>query len=608
MAELIRKFHTLVDISNHAVATYADRDALATRQNGEFQWIKYREFGVMVDETRAGLDALGLQKGDRIAVIANNCIEWASTVFAVYGLGGVWVPMYESQKHDERVFIMQDCQPTILCVRTREIAEACAALIGGDVASLKHIIVFQPDGKPLPKGAIGLDEIRANGRSKPVPVAAISPEDMAGLIYTSGTTGLPKGVQLSHGNLADNVNGLNQVFPTDPAGETSLAFLPWAHVFGQTCELYGGISLGGRAAVVETPATLLDDLPKVQPTILFSVPMVWNRVYTGLHRKMNEKGGLSKVLFDRALAVGGKRLDLATQGKLSFLLDLQYKLFDKLVFSKVRVALGGRLKYAVSGGAALSPEVGRFLAIIGITVSEGYGLTETSPIATYNPVSAPRIGTVGVPLPGITIRIDPVDAVDAASRPGEGEVIVFGHNVMKGYYNRPEENAAVFTADGGLRTGDMGWIDPEGYLRITGRVKEQYKLENGKYVVPAPLEEQVRLSPLINQAFVHGANAAFNVALIVPDFTALPGWAKSQGLAERSPAEWCESAELQKAIKADLEQYSKTFKGYEKIRRFKLIPDEFTVDNGMLTPKMSVKRRVVMEKYGEVLNGLYAEV
>lgn len=604
MAELIRKFRTLVDIGNHAVATYPDRDALGIRKGDGFEWMKYRDFGVMVDETRAGLAALGLQKGDRVAVVANNCIEWANTAFAAYGLGGVWVPMYESQKQDERVFIMQDCQPTILCVRTREIAEASAALIGGDVASLKHIIVFQTDGKPLPKGAVSLDDLRASGRNKPVATADIGPDDLAGLIYTSGTTGLPKGVQLSHGNLADNVNGLNQVFPTDPAGETSLAFLPWAHVFGQTCELYGGISLGGRAAVIETPATLLEDLPKVRPTILFSVPMVWNRVYTGLHRKMNEKGGLAKKLFDRALVVGGKRLELAAQGKSSLLLDLQYKLFDKLVFSKVRVALGGRLKYAVSGGAALSPEVGRFLAIIGITVSEGYGLTETSPIATYNPVSAPRIGTVGVPLPGISIRIEPVDS---ATRQGEGEIIVLGHNVMKGYYNREQENAAVFTADGGLRTGDMGWVDPEGYLRITGRVKEQYKLENGKYVVPAPLEEQLRLSPIINQTFVHGANAAYNVALIIPDFTALPSWAKSQGLADRSPAEWCESPELQKAIKAELEQYSKAFKGYEKIRRFKLIAEEMTVDNGMLTPKMSIKRRVVMEKYGDVLTGLYAE-
>lgn len=603
MVELIRKFRTLVDIGNHAVATYADRDALAERQDGEFRWIKYREFGIRVDETRGGLAELGLQKGDRVAVIANNCMEWATTAFAAYGLGGVWVPMYESQKQDERVFIMKDCEPTLLCVRTREIAEVCAPLIGGELASLRKIIVFQPDGKPLPEGAVSLDDVRAQGRAKPTPTAAIEPKDLAGLIYTSGTTGMPKGVQLSHGNLADNVNGLNQVFPTDPAGETSLAFLPWAHVFGQTCELYGGISLGGRAAIVETPATLLEDLPRVRPTILFSVPMVWNRVYTGLHRKMNEKGGLAKKLFDRALEVGGRRLDLANQGKSSLLLDLQYKLFDKLVFSKVRVALGGRLKYAVSGGAALSPEVGRFLAIIGITVSEGYGLTETSPIATYNPVSAPRIGSVGVPLPGITVRIEPVDS---ATNPGEGEIIILGHNVMQGYYKRDKENAEVFTADGGLRTGDMGWIDPEGYLRITGRVKEQYKLENGKYVVPAPLEEQIRLSPLINQAFVHGANAAFNVALIIPDYTALPGWAKSQGIPDRSPAEWCESAELQKAIKDELDQYSKAFKGYEKIRRFKLLAEEFTVDNGMLTPKMSIKRRVVMEKYGDVLNGLYA--
>lgn len=604
MAELIRKFRTLVDIGNHAVATYPDRDALAARQDGDFRWIKYRDFGVRVDETRGGLAELGLKKGDRIAVIANNCVEWATTAFAAYGLGGIWVPMYESQKHDERVFVMKDCEPTLLCVRTREIAELYAPLIGGELASLRKIIVFQPDGKPLPEGVVSLDDVRAQGRTNPTPTAAIKPKDLAALIYTSGTTGLPKGVQLSHGNLADNVNGLNQVFPTDPAGETSLAFLPWAHVFGQTCELYGGISLGGRVAILETPATLLEDLPRVRPTILFSVPMVWNRVYTGLHRKMNEKGGLAKKLFDRALEVGDRRLELANQGKSSLLIDLQYRLFDKLVFSKVRLALGGRLKYAVSGGAALSPEVGRFLAIIGITVSEGYGLTETSPIATYNPVSAPRIGSVGIPLPGITIRTEPVDS---ATRPGEGEIIIYGHNVMQGYYKRDTENAEVFTADGGLRTGDMGWIDPEGYLWITGRVKEQYKLENGKYVVPAPLEEQLRLSPLISQAFIHGANAPYNVALIVPDFAALPGWAKSQGIADRSPAEWCESAELQKAIKDEIDQYSKAFKGYEKIRRFKLLPEEFTVDNGMLTPKMSIKRRVVLEKYGDVLNGLYAD-
>jgi long-chain acyl-CoA synthetase len=320
---------------------------------------------------------------------------------------------------------------------------------------------------------------------------------------------------------------------------------------------------------------------------------------------MAEEGGLKQKMFEAAMGNAEYRKKLAEQRKRSGWADFKNGMFDKLVFSKVRERFGGRLKYAFSGGAALSREVAEFVDNLGIMVYEGYGLTETSPIATANCPSGRKIGSVGRPIPGTSVEIDTVVTGD----PKQGEIIVFGHNVMQGYHGLPEENEKVLLEkDGqrGFRTGDMGYVDGDGFLYITGRIKEQYKLLNGKYVVPTPLEDRLKLSPYITNVMVHGANYNFNAAIVIPDFDTLIPWAEQHGLGN-DKKKLCEDPKVKELIARELDHWSTEFKQYEKIKKFALIADDFSTANGMLTPKMSLKRRVVLEKYDSVWKSLFVE-
>jgi long-chain acyl-CoA synthetase len=404
---------------------------------------------------------------------------------------------------------------------------------------------------------------------------------------------------LSHRNLVSNVVAGAEVFPLTEE-DRSASFLPWAHSFGQTVELhsliYWGASMGLTAA-----HTLTRDMPEIQPTMLVSVPRVFNRVYDGLQKMMEADGGVKKAMFDAAIANARKREQMAKRGSRSRWVDLQNDLFDRIVFSKVREAFGGRLKYAFSGGAAISTEVAEFISAVGITVYEGYGLTETSPIVTANTREGRRIGSVGRAIPGVRVEID----TDVTGDPDVGEIVVHGPNVMMGYYNLPEENEQVFTQDGGFRTGDLGHIDEDGYLFIRGRIKEQYKLENGKYVVPSPIEEQLQLSGFINQVMVYGEQRPFNVAVVVPDFEYLEQWAKEHGLDTSDLDALLNDAQVRDLYKTEINRAQSSIKRYERVRNFVLEDEEFTPENGMLTPSLKIKRRAVMAKLGSEIDDLY---
>ncbi len=588
------KFETLVEIYEHAVRDFADRPLFGTKEGGEWRWMTYREFAKQTDEIRGGLAALGVKAGDTVAVIANNRPEWAICAYAAYGLGAKYAPMYESQLAKDWQYILHDCAAKIVFVATDPIREAIEGF-SGDVPALEHIVVFGAS-----KGAkLTFDDLRAKGRDNPTPLTHPKPEDIAGFIYTSGTTGNPKGVLLSHSNLASNVSAMHEVFPMAPE-DRSLSFLPWAHSFGQTVELHALFSMGASMGIAESVPKIVENLAEVRPTLLFSVPRIFNKIHDGVLKKVEQDGGLKKKLFFAALSTAEQKKKLDEQRRSSGFVDFKHKLLDKLVFSKVRARFGGNLKYAFSGGAAISREVAEFIDSLGILVYEGYGLTETSPIATANWPGARKIGSVGKPLPGVRIEIDR----NVTGDPKHGEIIVHGHNVMKGYHALPEENEKVFTADGGFRTGDMGYLDEDGFLYITGRIKEQYKLENGKYVVPAPLEELLKLSPFIVSAFVYGDNKPYNVALIVPDMDALRGWAREQGI-DGSDQELLKNERVLALMREQIDRYSGEFKQFEKIKKFSLILEDFTIENGMLTPKMSVKRQKVMERWGGELGSLF---
>ncbi|MDJ0790939.1 MAG: long-chain fatty acid--CoA ligase [Acidimicrobiia bacterium] len=587
---------TLNELFTYAVNAYAENTLFGVRsEDGDWDWMTYAEFGEAVDDARGGLATLGVGEGDRVAIIADNRIEWAVGAYATYTLGAVWVPMYEAQTQKDWKYILNDSGSKVLFAATDGI-RAQVEEIQGDLPDLTKIVVIDD---PAGGDAIDYTELLARGHESPTPVAVAGDDMLAGLIYTSGTTGNPKGVMLSHGNLASNVAALDAIFPL-AEDDRSASFLPWAHAFGQTIELHYLISQGCSTGLTSAK-TLTRDMPEIKPTILVSVPTVFNKVYDGLQKMMEAEGGVKKTMFDAAIANARKREDLRRRGKRSRWVDLQNDLFDRLVFSKVRDAFGGRLKWAFSGGAAISTEVAEFISAVGITVYEGYGLTETSPVATANVQGARRIGSVGRAIPEVTITIDTDSTGDAEV----GEIIIHGPNVMMGYYNLPEEDAAVFTGDRGFRTGDLGHLDEDGYLFIRGRIKEQYKLENGKYVVPSPIEEQLQLSGFISQVMVYGEQRPFNVALVVPDFEYLDKWAEEKGLNTSDLETLLQDAEVQELFKTEITRAQSKIKHYERVRDFTLETEEFTPENGMLTPSLKIKRRTILERYGDQINDMY---
>ncbi|HJL17359.1 MAG TPA: long-chain fatty acid--CoA ligase [Sandaracinaceae bacterium LLY-WYZ-13_1] len=588
------KFETLVDIFENSVHKFADRPLFGTKEAGSWKWMTYRAFGEQTDELRGGLASLGVGKDDVVAIIANNRPEWAVCAYATYGLAARYVPMYESQLAKDWKYILNDSTAKVVFVPDDEVRRQIEAF-QDEIDTLEHVVVLG-DSK---EAAHSYATLRKAGREAPSELANPGPDDIAGFIYTSGTTGNPKGVLLSHRNLASNVSAMHEVFPMDPE-DRSLSFLPWAHSFGQTVELHGLFSMGASMGIAESVPKIVENLAEVRPTLLFSVPRIFNKIHDGVLKKVEEDGGLKKKLFYATLGTAMEKKRLAEQHRSSGFVDLKHKVLDRLVASKIRDRFGGRLKYAFSGGAAISKEVAEFIDALGITVYEGYGLTETSPIATANWPGARKIGTVGKPIPGVSVDIDR----EVTGDPKHGEIIVFGHNIMQGYHRLPEENDKVFVEGGGFRTGDMGFLDEDGFLTITGRIKEQYKLENGKYVVPAPLEELLQLSPYVNQAFVYGDNKPFNVALIVPDAEALTKWAKENGVSGDLD-ELAKNDRVQALMREQLDRYSGEFKQFEKIKRFSILTEEFTVENGLLTPKMSTKRRKVIERWGDELEALY---
>jgi long-chain acyl-CoA synthetase len=585
---MTERFKSLWDIFEKSTRQFAHRPLFGTKVGGAWRWIAYDEFRKDVDRFRSALARLGVGPGDRVAIVAPNGVEWAIAAYATYGRGAAFVPMYEAQPPDEWEYILKDSGAKVVIGGSRTVHDHLASL-KERVPTVEHVLgISLADTDP---NSFRFHLVR--GGTTPVEVIAPSLNDVAGFLYTSGTTGKPKGVLLTHANFCSNVDAVQELFPFGE--ERSLAFLPWAHAFGQTCELHTIVSLGCSMAINDDVARLVDNLAEVRPTVLYAVPRIFNRIYDGVQAQIATQPLPVRRLIDGALKAATKR----TSGRELGVVDRGLLgLADKLVFSKVRARFGGRLKWVISGSAALSKEVAEFIDALGIEVYEGYGLTETSPIATANYPGHRKIGSVGPAIPGVRIEIDRTVSDDAKV----GEVIVHGPNVMRGYHNHADETAKTLTSDGGLRTGDLGYLDSEGFLFITGRIKEQYKLENGKYVVPAPLEERLKLSPFVSNVMIYGANKPYNVALVVPDRAAIQRWADGEGITVHDVSHDDRVREL---VKGELEKFSASFKGYERASKFVIASEDFTVENGMLTPTLKLKRRKVLELYGADLERLY---
>ena len=584
------KFDSLVDLFEKSCEKFAGNELFGEKHDGTWQWITYGEFKSLVDRFRGGLAGLGVGEGDRVGIVANNRVEWAVAAYATYGLGAQFVPMYEAQKQSEWGFILGDCGAKVVIGATNDILDKLRTLVD-EIDTLETAIgLAAPADDPTSYQAL-----LAKGEAEPVDAVHPSWDDLAGFIYTSGTTGAPKGVKLSHGNICSNVNAIHEVF-TFTTDDRSLSFLPWAHSFGQTCELHGLLSMGSSLAINDEIPNLVGNLAEVKPTILYAVPRIFNRIYDGVNKQMAERGGMVESLFHSAVGIAARKGAGESVGMFE---GMKLSIADKLIFSKVRARFGGRLNYAISGSAALNRDVAKFIDALGIDVYEGYGLTETSPIATANYPGNRKIGSVGKPINGVRIVIDKEVTGDAEN----GEIVIYGPNVMQGYHNREEENAKVLMDDGGFRSGDMGRVDGDGYVYITGRIKEQYKLENGKYVVPSPLEEEVKLSPFVGNAMLYGMNKPYNVILIVPDMVALAPWCKENGVAESDIES---SDKVKELLKAEIEANSKSFKRYELPKKILVSKEEFSTDNGMLTPTLKLKRRNVLKVHGDAIEALFS--
>jgi long-chain acyl-CoA synthetase len=590
------KFSTLVEMYENSIKRFGSNKLFGVKAGGEYKWSTYKDFSEQVDAVRGALAGAGVVKGDTVAVIANNRTEWAVCAYATYGRAASYCPMYESQLLKDWEYIVRDSSTKLLFVANKKIYDQVQVLVE-EIDTLLRVIFY--DGDDGHKDSLA--SFMAEGKKNPTPTEHPKADDLGGFIYTSGTTGNPKGVLLTHDNICFNVQlflNANLVNEQD----TSLAFLPWAHSFGQNCELHPMFASGASMGIVEDVSTIIQNLGEVRPTVLFAVPRIFNRIYDGLQKKMEAESPVKRKLFAAAMENSNTLRELESQGKTSFTVSLKDKFFDKVVFSKVRERFGGRMRYAISGGSALNPEVAKFIDNLHIMVLEGYGLTETSPISSCNLPGARKIGSVGRAFPGVTVTIKDVEGYPK----GTGEICVKGRNIMRGYHGLEKETRDVVEADGTFHTGDLGHIDEDGFIWIKGRVKEQYKLENGKYVVPAPIEETIALSPYIIQVMSEGANKPSNVALLVVDKEALKKWAAENGV---SDAKLLTDPKVRALYEGEIKRICKenehAIKGYEIPKNFALIDEEWTVENGMLTPKMSLKRRKVMEKYGDLINSLF---
>ena len=592
----VDKPDNLVEFLENSLARRPDRPLFGTKNaQGVYEWLTYRQFGQRVDELRAGLAGLGVGRGDAVGIIANNRTEWAIAAYATYGLGGRFVPMYESELPRIWEYIVADSAIKVLFVSKPEILQKVSDF-PQKIPNLAHLVLVEGTGTG------SMSALEETGRLHPVKAIHPGPDEIAGLIYTSGTTGEPKGVLLSHKNCTSNSMAGVSMYPELTEEDVSLSILPWAHSYGQTAELNAMMYLGGSIGFIENVKTVVQDMALVRPTWLIAVPRVFNRIYNGLWEKMNEQGGIARKLFVMGVEAGKRRRELKAAGRSDLLTELKFKIADKVVFAKIRQKMGGRLKGAMSGSAAMNVEIAHFFFDVGIPIYDCYGMTETSPAVAMNASFAYRLGSVGRAIENVRIVIDSSAVEEGAA---DGEIVVYGPNVMKGYHNKPDKTREVMTPDGGIRTGDRGRLDADGYLYITGRIKEQFKLENGKFVFPAALEEEISLVPWVQNVLIFGENRPFTIALVVPDFLMVERHAEKNGISG-DIRQLIENADIQAMITGEILKVLRgRFGGYEIPKKFLYLTEGFTSENGMLTQTLKLKRRVVLEKYRDRIEALY---
>lgn len=585
-----------------AMAAFDRPDAMNHRVGaGQWQAISHRETERRVRQLSLGLAELGLRPGDRAALISENRPEWALTDWACLTGRLVDVPIYPSLPAEQVVHPINDSGAVIVFV-SGEVHAAKIAAIRGQCPALRHVITFTRE--LVPGADLTMADVEARGAAVDTPeraaqwkadALAAQPGDLATLIYTSGTTGLPKGVMLSHDNIFSNVQASMAVIPLDRGNEVALSFLPLCHIFERMGD-YMYWAMGAAIFYVDSFDTVPIALQEARPTLAMSVPRLYEKMYARVFENALASGAIKKRIFFWARAVADEWADAKLAGREpAGPLAWQYALAQKLVFSKLKVRTGGRLKFFVSGGAPLSPEINKFFYAAGLTILEGYGLTETSPVIGVNCPAAFRIGTIGRPIAGVEVQIA-----------SDGEVLTRGPHVMQGYWNRPDASAECIDADGWFHTGDIGVLE-DGFLRITDRKKDIIVTAGGKNIAPQPIENGFKSNKYVSQAVMLGDKRKFPVVLVVPEFAALERWAALHNIYWSERAQLLQMPTIQQKMEREIAEECEKMRlaSFETPKKVALLEHDFTVDRGELTPTLKVKRRVIDKTYAALIEKLY---
>ncbi len=585
---------TLISMFEAAVQQYGNKAALAHKpKGGTYQDISYTEFSASVAAFSKGLNALGVEKNDRVAILSENRPEWAITDFGSLKVGAVTVPMFSTLTAAQVGYILKDSGAKIICVSTEKQLEKVSA-IRDEVPTLEQIIIFDTIEDETPEGVIQFDAVCELAGEKSD--TAVSEDDIATIIYTSGTTGNPKGVMLTHANFISNVEACKSLIDVSET-DVLLSFLPLSHVFERLGGHYVPLFSGAKIAYAESTFTVAQNMKEIAPTVMLSVPRLYETMHERILRAVQEGSSLKQKIFHWGVSVGSAVSSAIQHGKNpSAILRLQQNIANKLVFAKLKEATGGRLRFFVSGGAALPQSIAEFFHAAGILILEGYGLTETSPVISMNHPGKWKFGTVGAQVPGIEVHIAE-----------DGEILTRGPHVMKGYFNNDAATTEVVDADGWFHTGDIGIIDADGFIKITDRKKNIIVLSNGKNVAPQPIESELVQSPFISQVLVIGSERKNLAALIVPNFDALKAWASENSIETDDLSAMLEAREVQQHIQSEIRSRLTDFADFEQVRRFTLLEKEFSQEADEMTPTLKLKRNVIMERYADAIDGMYPE-
>ena len=591
---------TLTEVFEYVARVHTRPDTLNYKHDGRWISISSADLLQRARWIAAGLYSLGIRRGERVAILSESRPEWTLTDAGCIFLGAIDVPIYPTLTPAQVQYILKDSGARVLLLANETKLREIESILSSCPA-VEHLIVFEKDAGSK-SAAISLEQLEARGQAfarqqrellRELELQA-KPDDLATIIYTSGTTGEPKGVMLTHGNLVSNLVDSSGHFSFG-VEDTALSVLPLSHIFEREA-MYMYLYRGMAVYFAESLDTIGPNLREVHPTILVGVPRIFEKIYARIRQRAVEQGRASVMVLNWAVSVakhyahhllGKKRVPLG--------LGLQHKLATSLMFSKWKLALGGRIRLLVSGGAALPEELALIYIGAGIPIVQGYGLTETSPVITASTIEENRVGTVGTPIRNVQVRIA-----------ADGEIETRGPNVMRGYYNKPEETRAVFTEDGWFKTGDIGAIDADGFLRITDRKKELLKTSGGKYIAPQPIEQLIKGSPFVNQVVLIGNGRRFPASLIVPDWERVESYARLKGIETRDRAQLCKHPRIIDLFERQVAGLTSELAQFEKVKKIGLLEKELTIEGGELTPTLKVKRRVVDEKYRDVIDALYA--